>query len=73
MSFALDRFREQAARELGTEINDHIVEADQMVELTPERREAIEAAVYTMHEVTAFDHASVLRAMLAETRNHEGA
>lgn len=45
-----------------------------LIELTPERRAALEAATHVMHEVTAFDHAKVIRAMLEEAgRGHEGA
>jgi len=73
-----DLFRERAARELETESGEHFSGSTKMIELTPERRAALEALSSMQTEITCpecgawmgFDdikpHMAALRAMLAE-------
>jgi len=64
-------YREQAARELETEIGEHFTSGSNMFELTPERRAALEAAIDAFAYQDSYypksnsdKEAEVLRAML---------
>jgi len=65
-------YREQAARELETEIGEHFTSGSNMFELTPERRAALHRAILGMtdqnfhHTETEKQAVEVLRAMLKE-------